>query len=146
MAEYIRSLVVISSIIIGVWAGVFILSFAWGLYKNNIDESVYKQLSHIQIHHPRFQDENDSKFTITNTNAVVNSLQADDRIASVSSRVIATGMVQSPTTASGVKIYGINPASEITQMRLKESLREGTYFNSGKDNEILIGEKLAEKT
>lgn len=140
-----RSLVVISSIIIGVWAGIFIMSFAWGLYKNNIDESVYKQLSHIQIHHPTFQEESESKFTITNTDAVVKSFQADDRIVSVSSRVIATGMVTSPTTASGVKIYGINPASEISQIRLNESVREGTYFDSGKDNEILLGEKLARK-
>jgi putative ABC transport system permease protein len=140
-----RSLVVISSIITGVWAGIFILSFAWGLYKNNINESVYKQSSHIQIHHPTFQEENDSKFTIRNTDAVVRLFQSDDRIASVSSRVISTGMVTSPTTASGVKIYGINPASEISQIRLNENVREGTYFDSGKDNEILIGEKLARK-
>jgi ABC-type lipoprotein release transport system permease subunit len=136
---------VISSIITGVWAGIFILSFAWGLYKNNINESVYKQSSHIQIHHPTFQEENDSKFTIRNTDAVVRLFQSDDRIASVSSRVISTGMVTSPTTASGVKIYGINPASEISQIRLNENVREGTYFDSGKDNEILIGEKLARK-
>lgn len=140
-----RSLVVISSIVIGVWAGIFILSFAWGLYKNNINESVYKQLSHIQIHHPTFQEENDSKFTIGNTDAFVKSFQSDDRIASVSSRVIATGMVTSPTTASGAKIYGIDPASEITQIGLNESVREGAYFDSGKYNEILIGEKLARK-
>ena len=140
-----RSLVVISSIIIGVWAGIFILSFAWGMYKNNINESVYRQLSHIQIHHPTFGEENDSKFTITNTDEKLKQFQSNAQIASVSSRVIATGMVASPTTASGVKIYGINPASEISQIRLNESVREGTYFDSGKDNEILIGEKLARK-
>ncbi|PTM02872.1 MAG: ABC transporter permease, partial [Bacteroidetes bacterium] len=82
---------------------------------------------------------------IGNTDAVVKSFQSDERIASVSSRVIATGMVTSPTTASGVKIYGINPASEISQIKLDESVREGTYFDSGKDNEILLGEKLARK-
>ena len=140
-----RSLVVISSIIIGVWAGIFIMSFAWGLYKNNIDESVYRQLSHIQIHHPTFGEENDSKFTITNTDEIVKQLQSDNRIASVSSRVISTGMITSPTTAGGVTIYGINPASEITQIRLNEYVREGAYFDSGKQNEILIGEKLAKK-
>ena len=140
-----RSLVVISSIIIGVWAGIFIMSFAWGLYKTNIDESVYRQLSHIQIHHPTFGEENDSKFTITNTDEIVKQLQSDDRIASVSSRVISTGMITSPTTAGGVTIYGINPASEITQIRLNEYVREGAYFDSGKQNEILIGEKLAKK-
>lgn len=140
-----RSLVVISSIIIGVWAGIFILSFAWGLYKNNIDESVYRQLSHIQIHHPMFVDENDSKFTITNTDEKIKQFQSDNRIASVSSRVIATGMITSPTTASGVNIYGINPFSEITQIRLNDNVRDGAYFESGKKNEILIGKKLANK-
>jgi ABC-type lipoprotein release transport system permease subunit len=140
-----RSLVVISSIIIGVWAGIFIMSFAWGLYKNNINETVYKQLSHIQIHHPTFSEENDSKYTITDTNEKIRQFQSDNRIASVSSRVITTGMITSPTTASGVKIYGINPSSEVTQIRLNEYVREGAYFDSGKANEILIGEKLARK-
>lgn len=140
-----RSFVVISSIIIGVWAGIFILSFSWGLYKNNIDESVYRQLSHIQIHHPTFKEENDAKFTIPNTDEIVKQFQLDDRIASVSSRIISIGMITSPTTASGVKIYGINPSSEVTQIKLNAYVIKGTYFNSGKDNEILIGEKLATK-
>ena len=134
-----RSLVVICSIIIGVWAGIFILSFAWGLYKNNIYES------HIQIHHPNFSDDNDSKFTISNTDEIVKKLQSDNRIASVSSRVISTGMITSPTTASGVKIYGINPSLEVNQIRLNGYVRQGAYFDSGKENEILIGEKLAKK-
>ena len=140
-----RSLVVISSIIIGVWAGIFILAFSWGMYKNNIDETVFKQLSHIQIHHPTFIEENDSKFTISNIDTIVGQLQADNRIDAISSRVISTGMISSPTTASGVKIYGINPLSEVRQIALDESVREGAYFNSGKENEILIGEKLAKK-
>ncbi|MFC4634621.1 ABC transporter permease [Dokdonia ponticola] len=140
-----RSLVVIGSIILGVWAGIFILAFIWGLYQNNINESVFKQLSHIQIHHPTFLEENDSKYALSNSNEIVNSLKADNRIASVSSRVIATGMISSPTTASGVKIYGIHPNSEITQIALNESVKEGAYFDSGKENELLIGEKLAKK-
>ena len=140
-----RSLVVVSSIIIGIWAGIFILSFSWGLYKNNINESVYKQLSHIQIHHPGFKEEQNSKFTIPNSDSILKQLQADDRIASVSSRVIATGMIRTTTTASGVTIYGINPVSETNQIGLDQNLIEGAYFGSGKDNEILIGQKLAKK-
>jgi len=102
-------------------------------------------LSHIQIHHPTFGEENDSKFTITNTDEKLKQFQSNAQIASVSSRVISTGMITSPTTASGVKIYGINPASEVTQIRLNEYVREGAYFETGKENEILIGEKLAKK-
>lgn len=140
-----RSFVVICSVVIGLWAGVFILAFAWGMYKNNIDETVFKQLSHIQIHHPVFLEENESKYTISNTDEVLNRLLSDKRVASTSSRVITTGMISSPTTASGVKMFGIHPASEKNQIALQENVKEGSYFESGKDNEILIGEKLAKK-
>lgn len=140
-----RSFVVICSIMIGLWAGVFILAFSWGLYKNNIDDTVFKQLSHIQIHHPSFKVENESKYTISNTDEIIQKLQSNEDVASVSSRVITTGMITSPTTASGVKIYGITPSLEETQIGLNENVRQGAYFESGKDNEILIGEKLAKK-
>ena len=140
-----RSFVVICSIIIGLWAGIFILAFAWGLYQNNIDDTVYRQLSHIQIHNPLFTKENESKYTISNSDEILQKLQSNKNVASVSSRVITSGMISSPTNASGIKIYGINPLSEKTQIALNENVRQGTYFETGKENEILIGEKLAKK-
>ncbi|MCB0374688.1 MAG: ABC transporter permease [Sinomicrobium sp.] len=140
-----RSFVVISSVVIGLWAGIFILAFAWGMYKSNIDESVFKRLSHIQIHHPLFTAENEPGYTIANTGELLGRLQADSSVFSASSRVIATGMITSPTTGSGVKIIGIDPLSEKKQTGLHENVREGAYFESGSENEILIGKKLAKK-
>lgn len=140
-----RSFVVICSIIIGLWAGVFMLAFSWGMYKNNIDDTVFKQLSHIQIHHPLFKVENESKYTISNTDEILQQLQSNEYVANVSSRVITTAMITSPTTASGVKIYGINPLDEEGQVGLNKNVSQGNYFESGKENEILIGEKLARK-
>lgn len=140
-----RSFVVICSIIIGLWAGIFILAFAWGLYQNNIDDTVYRQLSHIQIHNPLFIKENESKYTLSNTDEILQKLQSNKNVASVSSRVITSGMISSPTNASSIKIYGINPLAEKTQIALNENVRQGSYFETGKENEILIGEKLAKK-
>lgn len=140
-----RSLIVICSIGLGIWAGIFILAFSWGLYKNNINESVRKQLSHIQIHHPKFEEENDAKYTIKYADTLLTQLQSDPRIASASLRVISTGMISSPTMASGVKIYGIDPPSESRQISLDKNVRLGNYFETDKKNEILIGEKLADK-
>lgn len=141
----VRSLVVISSIIIGVWVGIFILGFAWGMYKSNIDDTVHKQLSHIQVHHPKFKIENESKYSIAQSDSILSILRENKYIASASSRVIATGMVASPTTASGIKIYGIHPESEIIQTGLDDNVINGSYFKSRRKNEILIGEKLAKK-
>ncbi|MGB5500731.1 MAG: ABC transporter permease, partial [Maribacter sp.] len=140
-----RSFVVICSIIIGLWAGVFMLAFSWGMYENNIDDTVFKQLSHIQIHHPLFKEESESKYTISNTVEILQQLRLNENVVSTSSRIITTGMVTSPTTASGVKMYGINTLLEEKQIGLNENVRHGAYFESGKENEILIGEKLAKK-
>lgn len=140
-----RSLIVTSSIAIGLWAGIFILAFAWGMYKNNIDETVFKQLSHLQIHHPLFSQENDAKLTVPESNELIERLKRQPQVASVSSRIITSGMISSTTTAGGVKIIGIDPDSEKQQIRLNENVRQGGYFESGKENEILIGEKLAKK-
>lgn len=140
-----RSFVVIGSVTLGIWAGIFILAFSWGLYQSNIRDSVYKQLSHIQIHHPSFIKEKDPEFSIANTGKILDSLNADKRILAASSRVISTGMISSPTTASGVKILGVHPSSEAKQTGLNENVINGNYFDSGKDNEILIGQKLAKK-
>jgi len=140
-----RSFVVICSIIIGLWAGVFILAFAWGMYKSNIDDSVYKQLSHIQIHHPSFTVANNPEFTIPNASEILAILQTNSKVLSSSSRIITTGMISSPTTAKGVKLYGIHPISEERQIKLKDMVTSGNYFESGKENEVLIGEKLANK-
>ncbi|WP_081212267.1 ABC transporter permease [Salegentibacter sediminis] len=140
-----RSLIVISSIAIGLWAGIFILAFAWGMYKNNIDETVFKQLSHLQIHHPLFSQENDAKFIVPQSNEIVEKLKSQAQVSAVSSRVITSGMISSTTTARGVKIIGIDPASEKKQVKLHEIVWQGDYFETGKENEILIGEKLAKK-
>ncbi|MER3318352.1 MAG: FtsX-like permease family protein [Allomuricauda sp.] len=140
-----RSFVVIGSIVIGLWASIFILAFAWGLYKNNIDESVNRHLSHIQVHHPKFTNQQESKYVIENSDSILSVFQKDDMVQSASMRTIAKGMIASPTTVSGVTIYGISPKAEIKQIGLNQNLIQGDYFASGKDNEIFIGQKLSKK-
>lgn len=141
----LRSIVIMLSIAIGLWAGVFVLGFAWGLYKGNLRDVIHKQLSHFQIHHPAFLAQTESVYRISNTDSVLVVLKTDDRVQSVSSRAITTGMISSPTTASGVKINGIIPSDESKQIELDKNVIEGDYFRSEKSNEILIGEKLALK-
>ena len=141
----IRSLVVISSIVIGLWSGIFILSFSWGMYQHNIYESVRRQLSHLQVHQPAFREEQEARFALTLPDTLIPWLREDARVASVATRVITGGMVASPTTVSGVSIYGIDPQDEARQTGLDQYLKEGSYFGDSTDQEIYIGEKLAQK-
>jgi len=140
-----RSLVVIASVAVGLFAGMFMIAFFQGAVKQEIDSTVETQLSHLQFHNPAFIDDKDANYTIYNGHAIIDILKKDINIKAVSGRVITTGMISSSSTASGVEIHGIVPDDEKAVSSISEDIVEGTYFTGVKKNEIVIGKKLAEK-
>jgi len=139
-----RSIVVISSVAVGLFAGMFIIAFFMGLVKQEINSAVETQLSHIQIHSPAFPDDKDVKDTIQNGATLIKKLQKDSSIKGLSARLVTTGMISSYSTASGVEIHGIIPEDEKRISSISGEIKQGVYF-SGKKNEIVIGEKLVQK-
>lgn len=140
-----RSIVVIASVAVGLFAGMFMLAFFQGFIKEDVNNAVEAQLAHIQIHNPAFGDDKDVNDTIANAASVIETLKKDPNIKSVSGRAITMGMISSSSTASGVEIHGIIPADEKKISSISQGIIEGTYFNSEKKNEIIIGQKLADK-
>src|ERR1017187_6029443 len=140
-----RSTVVIASVAVGLFAGMFMMAFFWGLAKQEIDSAVDIQLSHIQIHNPSFPDDKDVNYTIENGPAIINEIRKETNVNAVSGRVITSGMISSSSTASGVEIHGIIAADEKHVSSIYHDIIEGDYFTDAKKNEIVIGKKLAEK-
>src|ERR1017187_2110265 len=124
-----RSIIVIASVAFGLFAGMFMMAFFWGLAKQEIDSAVETQLSHIQFHNPAFTDDKEVNFTIPNGAAILDKLKKDTRVKAISGRVITTGMISSSSTAAGVEIHGINPADENTVSSISHDVIEGNYFN-----------------
>lgn len=60
----IRSLVVIASIIVGVWAVIFLMSFSLGMGDSYVKNAIKNQFSHLQAHHPGFMDDQLVKYTL----------------------------------------------------------------------------------
>ncbi|MCC6684163.1 MAG: ABC transporter permease [Bacteroidia bacterium] len=141
----IRSLVVITSIAVGLWAGVFMVAFSWGMYKQYMREAVATRLSHLQMHHPKFEEEREIKYMLTNASAVMKELQLMDKVKAATARTVTSGMVSSPATASGVTMYGVFPMEENKVTQIATRIIEGNYFNDVARNPVLIGEKLAKK-
>ncbi|HLX90932.1 MAG TPA: hypothetical protein VKR32_04585, partial [Puia sp.] len=140
-----RSGVVIASVGVGLFAGMFMMAFFWGLAKQEIDSAVETQLSHIQIHTPAFPDDKEPFDTIALAGAMIDQLKKEAGVKAVSGRVVTKGMITSSSTAAGVEIHGIVPDDEKKISTISEDIVEGSYFNNGKNNEILVGRKLAEK-
>lgn len=140
-----RSLIVIGSIVMGIWAGIFVVAFSYGLNKQRTESSIKNAISHIQIHHPEYQKEYDSKFYLGEPDKLNSVLERDKSIESYAFRTLLNGMVSSPIKSNGVRIIGVNKNQEKELTSIYSGLVKGTYFESKRRNPILIGEALAEK-
>jgi len=140
-----RSMTLISSIALGLFAGVFVLAIYQGMLKSRIKTVIRDEISHIQIHHPLFRNDYEAIYTIPQPEKLQVRLQAINEIQQISARSVAEGMLATGTGSNGVEIRGVNPANEREVSNLDEKLVEGTYFNTGLKNQLLIGKKLANK-
>lgn len=140
-----RSFVVMGSIILGVWALIFGTGFMNGFIVGYMANIIDNDISNIQIHNPKFQDDYDVKFDIKDGHEKAEEIRSWEYVKGATARTIVTGMISSPRQASGIQIRGIDPVNEAIVTNLDSMIIEGTYFEGIKRNPIVIGAKLAEK-
>ncbi len=136
---------VIMSMVAGVWALIYILSFSNGMMFTYIENAIRDQWSHIQIHHPDFPEDKDSKFLISNADSLLSEITRIPEVEAATARVLASGMVSSARAARGVKIIGAFPESEAAVTQFNTKIVEGDYFKPDHKNQILISKRMAEK-
>ena len=140
-----RSLIVISSIAVGVWALVAGTGFMNGFMVSYISDSINHNTSNIQVHHPEFSEDKDIHFFIPNAEEKTEKLRSISGVTAATKRVLVNGMIASAKKASGVEIRGIEVKNERSVTQLDSLLVDGTYFEGIKRNPVIIGQKLAEE-
>ena len=139
-----RSLVMLSSVIVGVIAIILNDSFGNGFVEQMLTSQINKHTSHIQIHKTGFIDNITISSVIPDINKVETDLKNNPSVVRYSKRIITFGLVNSANSSSGVNIVGIQPGNESQITVMKQSVIEGKYPKSGK-RDILIGRKMADK-
>ena len=76
----VRSFVVILSIAVGLWAGIFTASFMYGISNQRLNNIINTQISHIQIHQKGFTDDMESNLTVRNGQQIVDQLKHNEFI------------------------------------------------------------------
>ncbi|MBS1904576.1 MAG: ABC transporter permease [Bacteroidetes bacterium] len=140
-----RSMVIIMSVALGLWAGMFVMSFYVGFGEERVASAIETEISHIQIHHPKFKDDEDVRFSIPNAARVTSVVRSLPQVAAISPRLIARGMIGSANGSTGVEVNGVDPQDEARVTKLPTKLIDGKYFPGQKHNELLVGQKLAQK-
>ncbi|MEX0965997.1 MAG: FtsX-like permease family protein [Bacteroidia bacterium] len=143
--QKLRSLVGIIAVALGLWAGLMVLAFMYGLTNQRIEMIIGNELSHFQFHHPDFRDNVQPQFYIPRSDSIVRHLQQNEKVKAVTARAISMAMMASPSHTGGAKVVGIDPDSESQATRLDRHIREGNYLPGEYTNSILVSEKLADK-
>ena len=141
----LRSLTVITSIVLGLWAGFFTMALTLGLNEQRMDSAVKSYLSHVQIHHPGFLENYNIKDVLKQPDEIFASLENNPLVRAAAKRTLIAGMGSTAHGSLGIQVLGIDPEAEKDLTTISASLVKGTYFSEIKSKPVIIGETLAEK-
>jgi len=131
------SIITISGIALGVMVVTIALSILDG-FDSIISEKIVNFNSHIVI--SAYGDKNLDE----NSEIETSILNSNNSILSVSKFISKNSIIKSKNVSDGVIVFGIDPMKN--NLEIQKTIIEGNFFSSkGNLNEILIGQKLAEK-
>ncbi|MDR9409119.1 MAG: ABC transporter permease, partial [Balneolaceae bacterium] len=139
-----RSGVVIIAVLLGTWAGIFSAGFFNGMLQDYLHKQIELSIGHMQVEHPQFGDLYNPKYSVSNSDEIVNYLEDQPYTQKISAKSIATGLAQSPHSSFGVTINGIDVEAD-TSLAIKQYITDGDMIDTTSRNPILIGIELAER-
>jgi ABC-type lipoprotein release transport system permease subunit len=140
-----RSIVIMLSVAIGLFAGVAVLALYKGMLHSRVRTVIDAEVAHLQIHDPSFKKDYEPAYILQQGDTILKVLHSMPEVKAVAARSITQGMLATTTGSAGVQINGVQPQEEYEVSQLKKKIIEGDGFRQGKKNEILIGKKLADK-
>jgi ABC-type lipoprotein release transport system permease subunit len=146
--NHVRSLVVISSVTIGVFAGVFSIAFMNGMIAQRVNAALDEEISHIQVSGKGFKLNNDPGIIIPDIAKDISEIRKIEGITGMVERTLITGMANTATKSTGVRIVGIDPEEDKKIFTLYKAVIEGTggfFEKDSRNNLALIGQDLAKE-
>ena len=139
----VRSGVVLISVALGTWAGLFFASFSNGMTIQYIQDQLSTYTGHMLIEDPSFIEERHPEFYISQTAKVDSLLAQNPHVTSFVKHSQVPGLASSTSSSFGVTITGVSPEKEAKFSKLTDYLEEGDFFETQKHNPIVIGKPLA---
>lgn len=140
-----RSIVIMLSVSIGLFAGIAVLALYKGMMKSRVRTVIDSEVGHLQVHHPAFLDDHEPAYVLPDGQQLYDSLVALPEVLMVAPRTVTQGMLTTTTGSAGVQVNGVIPTLEYSFSQLRKKIIDGNPFDSTKKNEVMIGKKLAGK-
>jgi ABC-type lipoprotein release transport system permease subunit len=143
----LRSGVVFASVVMGIWAGLFVVSLSIGMMDQSKRSTINTQVSHLKIHSKDFitDEKLNNRIPKSTLTGLEDFLNADSRVKAFTQRTVIDGTVTTAHGFKNVKILGIDTETEKTVTTIYERLDTGTYLTAGKNKPVLIGRSLGDE-
>jgi len=141
-----RSLVVIVAVTLGIISGVLLVGIMEGWVKQRLNDAIYNEVSHIQIHNNEYIKNEEIDLTVRNLDEITPSIDSLQEVSGWVKRTKIIAMANTPWANTGVIIYGIDPEREkhVTEIYKKIVQAGGKYLDVQSPGDILISDKNAE--
>lgn len=139
-----RSLIILTSIVIGIIVTVLNDSLGVGMMNQMLDNQIMSYSSHIKIHKKGFNNDKILKNYIPDPENIVETLNNNPKIKLFGKRITTLGLINSANNSAGIMLLGVEPDKERSLSYIKKYLTRGKFL-TGASHEILIGQKMADK-
>jgi ABC-type lipoprotein release transport system permease subunit len=140
------SLVVIVAVTLGIICGVLLVGVMEGWVRQRLNDAIYNEVSHIQIHNNDYVKNEEIDLTLRNLDEITQSIDSLRELSGFVKRTKIIAMANTPWANTGVIIYGIDPVKEkqITGIYKKIVQGGGKYIDAKSPGDMLISDKTAE--
>lgn len=141
----LRSLVVVLAVIMGMFGGTFSMGLMNGAMQSRVEEAINNETSHLQLHNPKYMDNKELVFTISESDSVLSKLESSPSITAASKRFKLFTSLRTAHGNTGVSLISIDPEKEKLVTIINKKIIDGEYFNDKKKEQIIISQKTADK-
>ncbi|MNY04887.1 ABC transporter permease YtrF precursor [compost metagenome] len=113
--------------------------------KSRVRNVIYAEVGHLQVHNNRFTKDYEPRYVVSNGVKVLKTVRNMPEVKLAAPRSITMGMLATPTGSAGVQINGVIPDLEYPISQLRKKIINGKPFDPAKENEIMVGQRLAKK-
>jgi len=139
-----RSLIVMTSIIVGCAAVMIYDSIAMGFTIQKLNNEISSHVGHIQINLNGYNNNKVIANRISTPDDIENKISKLPYIKAYSKRIVTFGMITSAENSSGTTLVGINPEEESKVTSIHSHIIKGTYL-AADSRAIVIGSAMADK-
>lgn len=137
-----RSLITIAAVAIGVATLTFLWAFIDGINAQMVDNSTRYFTGDAQLHARGYQDDPGPERVMEDAGPVLDVARLDPAVVAATPRLEGTALASSGEKARGVRLVGVDPATEAAVSDLDETVVDGAALAAGEPG-VLVGSALA---